>query len=356
MENSVYLVPACGLIAGIVLGYAARRNFFCTLSSLERYWYGNNSNGIRSWVLAAAIAALSTQILIATGVIDVSRSFYLSTGFGWLGAIIGGIAFGVGMAFVGTCGFGALIRLGGGSLKSLIAILILGLSALSTQRGLLAFSRTGFFDSFEIDFAFAGSQSIPDVVSSLAGIDLHFITALILIGLPLIWVFSNLQFRADRSAILTGTTIGLVVTFGWIVTSYFARNSFDTVQIESASFVAPVGDTILQFIAFTGIAPDYGVGLVIGTVAGSALAARSADNVRWEACDDARELSRHIFGAVLMGCGGILAIGCTIGQGISAASLLSASVPVTMISIVFGARMGLSFLLEGSLLSAFKRS
>ena len=145
-------------------------------------------------------------------------------------------------------------------------------------------------------------------------------------------------------------------TFGWIVTSYFARNSFDTVQIELASFVAPVGDTILQFVAFTGIAPDYGVGLVIGTVVGSALAARSADNVRWEACDDAREFSRHIFGAALMGCGGILAIGCTIGQGISAASLLSASVPVTMFSIVFGARMGLSFLLEGSLMSAFKSS
>ena len=96
--------------------------------------------------------------------------------------------------------------------------------------------------------------------------------------------------------------------------------------------------------------------MVIGTVAGSAIAARSADNVRWEACDDARELSCHILGAFLMGSGGILALGCTIGQGISAASLLAISVPVTMTSIVLGARMGLSFLLEGSLLSSFRQS
>ena len=96
-------------------------------------------------------------------------------------------------------------------------------------------------------------------------------------------------------------------------------------------------------------------GMVVGTILGAAIAANSADDVRWEACDDARELSRHIAGAAMMGFGGVLALGCTIGQGVSAASLLAVSVPVSMLSIIFGARLGLAWLLEGSIVSAFRR-
>ncbi len=354
MENSIFLLPLSGLLVGILLGYVARRNFFCTLSSLEQHWYAGNSNGLRTWVLAATIAAASTQILVGAGQIDLSDSFYLTPNFGWLGAIVGGFAFGLGMAFVGTCGFGALVRLGGGSLKSLMAVLILGLAALSAQRGFLALGRTGFFDNFQIDLNFAGTQSIPDVVSHLTSENAYLPVVIILILVPLIWIFKDRKYRQDTKSIITGVIMGCLVTLGWVVTSYFATHSFDPIQIESASFVAPVGDTILQFAAFTGSTPDYGIGVVIGTIIGSAIAARSADNVRWEACDDARELSRHILGAALMGAGGVLALGCTIGQGISAASLLAISVPVTMLSIGVGARMGLSYLLEGSFFSALK--
>ena len=355
MESTTVLLPIAGLAAGIALGFVARRNFFCTLSSLEQYWYGSSSSGLRTWVLAAVVAAALTQLLAGLGLVDVSQSFYLTTEFGWLGAIVGGVAFGVGIDFVGTCGFGAMVRLGGGSLKSLMAVLVLGLSALSAQRGFLALGRTGFFDHYTLDVGFAESQSIPDIVSTLSGTNMLLPVTLILIGIPALWVFSDRKYRADRQSIFTGTTIGCIIAFGWIATSHFASSSFDPVQVESASFVMPVGDTILQFAAFTGSTPDYGIGLVIGTIIGSAIAARSADNVRWEACDDARELSRHIFGAALMGAGGVLALGCTIGQGISAASLLTLSVPVTMLSIGLGARMGLSYLLEGSLISVFRR-
>lgn len=355
MDEISLQLPFAGLIAGILLGFVARRNFFCTLTSLEQYWYADNSTGVRTWVLAAIFAAVFTQLCVAVGWANVDTAFYLSSDFGWLGAILGGLAFGFGMSLVGTCGFGALVRLGGGSLKSLMAIVVLGLSAISAQRGLLSLSRTEFLDSFKIDFAFAGNQSIPNILSSLFASDVNIVVTLALIGLPLLWVFREKAFRNNVSAIFTAFTIGIVVSSGWVATSYFAKESFEIIQIESASFVAPVGDAIMQFTFLTGTPPDYGVGMIIGTIIGAAIAARSADDVRWEACDDARELSRHILGAAMMGFGGVLAAGCTIGQGVSAASLLAISVPLTIGSILIGARLGLAWLLEGSIGAAFIR-
>lgn len=349
------ILPFAGLLAGVLLGYFARRNFFCTMSALEQFWYGNNSTGLRSWALATALALGFTQTLTAFGLVDASMSFYLTPSFVWLGAIIGGFCFGVGMALVGTCGFGALLRLGGGSLKSLVAVVIIGLTALSTQRGLLGNLRVGFFDNFTLDLSFAGNQSIPSILKAFTGLDLQYPLAAVFVFGALWWIFSDKNYRKQHSLIITSVIFAVVVTFGWAITANMARISFDPVQIESASFVMPLGDIILQFAAFTGSGPDYGVGLVFGTIIGAALAARASNDVRWEACDDARELSRHIFGAILMGFGGVLALGCTIGQGISAASLMAVSVPVTMFSIVFGARLGLAWLVEGSVKHAFRR-
>lgn len=355
METNALLLPLAGLLAGSALGYFARRNFFCTLSSLEQFWYGDNSSGIRTWVLATALALLFTQVLIAFGLIEPDMSFYLTPNFGWLGAIVGGLLFGVGMALVGTCGFGALVRLGGGSLKSLMAILIIGLVALSSQRGLFGSLRTGFFDQYTLDLSFAGNQSLPSLIQAFTGYDSSAPIAILLVSIALCWVFSDKDYRKKRNLITTAIIFALVITFGWFITTNIASGSFIPIQVESASFVMPLGDTLLQFIAFTGSGPDYGIGLMFGTILGAAIAARSADDVRWEACDDARELGRHIAGAILMGFGGVLALGCTIGQGVSAASLMAISVPVTMTFIVIGARLGLAWSVEGSVMHAFRR-
>ncbi len=355
MDSASILLPVCGFVGGLALGYVARRNFFCTLSALEQHWYAGNSDGVRTWVLAAVMAAIFTQLAAAFSLADTSTSFYLTPTVGIPAAIIGGLAFGFGMSLVGTCSFGALVRLGGGSLKSLMAVLVLGLTALSAQRGLLGLSRTEFLDRFRVDLSFAGDQSLPALANAMSGSTLSVAVTVLAIGLPAFWVLSDAGFRKNRRALLTGVVVGAVVCFGWIATSLISELSFDPVQVESVSYIAPVSDSILQFVAFTGAAPDYGVGMVLGTVAGAALAARRADDVRWEACDDAAELSRHILGAALMGFGGVLALGCTMGQGVSAASLLAVSVPLTMGSIVLGARMGLAWLLEGSPIAPFRR-
>ena len=347
IENPLGL-PLAGLIVGCVMGYVARRNHFCTMSSLERYWYAGDSTGLRSWVLAAAVALIATQALIAANLIDVSGSFYLTTPLPLVGSIVGGLMFGFGMALVGTCGFGALVRLGGGSLRAFIVLGAMAVSALAASRGVIGHFRQAAIDPFSIDLSSIGGQSIGAIISTLIGLDLNGASAIILGLLLSGWVFKNPGFRRDYGKIVAGCVIGLCIAAGWLTTSYYSQILFVPVQLQAGSFVAPFADTMMQIVAVTNELPDYGVGLVVGVLVGAALAAWQADDVRWEACDDARELGRHLLGAFLMGTGGIFALGCTIGQGVSAVSLMAISAPIVMASIAFGARMGLGVIVEGS--------
>jgi hypothetical protein len=355
MFESPWALPLAGLLIGTIMGLVARWNHFCTLSALERYWYGADADGLRTWVLAGAVALLSTQTLIALGVIDLRESFYLDASFLLPGAVLGGFLFGLGMALVGTCGFGALVRLGGGSLRSLIIVITIGLAALTAQRGLIGRVRETYFEPLSFDFSQAGTQSLSDIVESITGFSLQLALAL-LVGISLLyWVFLSASYRSNVRSILTGTVIGLCVTAGWLTTYHLSHVLFRQVQIESASFVMPPGELILGFIAVTGTIPDYGIGLVVGVVFGSGMAACFTKDVHWEACDDARELSRHLSGACLMGVGGVLATGCTVGQGISALSTMAVSAPIVFVSICLGARLGLRYLIEGSF-GVFTRS
>jgi len=356
MTDAAWFLPVMGGLVGIVIGAVARRNHFCTMAALERYWYANDSRGLRTWVLAATAAIIVTQAMSFGGLIDPSGSFYLNHRFGLTGAIAGGLAFGFGMALVGTCGFGALVRLGGGSLRSLVVLIALGLSALAAQRGVIAEGRIHVVDNLAINLGFAGDQSLGSLASHALGFDARALAAIVIIAGLLAWIFADKGFRRQYGSIATGVTIGCAVAAGWFITHTAAQASFEPVQLEAASFVVPVGDTIVQLIALTGVLPDYGVGLVVGIVIGAAAMAWNKRDVRWEACDDARELGRHLLGAFLMGTGGVFALGCTIGQGVSAASVLAVSAPVVMLSIAVGARLGLAYLLEGSLTAALTTS
>lgn len=356
MDDIGWLLPIMGAVAGIAIGAAARLNHFCTLKALERHWYANDSTGLRTWALAAMVAIVLTQGMTLGGFVDLRGTFYLSPSFGWTGSIIGGLAFGFGMALVGTCGFGALVRLGGGSLRSLVVLLVLGLSALSAQRGLMAQVRSRIVDDLAVDLSFAGDQSLGSLASAFLGFDARLATAAIAVALLAAWIFSSTDYRRRFGHIATAIVIGSIIAIGWAATSWASGHAFEPVQLEAGSFVVPVGDTVIQLIAYTGVLPDYGVGLVVGIPFGAAAVAWRRHDVRWEACDDARELGRHIAGGFLMGTGGVFAMGCTIGQGVTAASVLAVSAPLVMISIGIGARLGLGYMLEGSPWAAFRIS
>ncbi|MBW3098397.1 YeeE/YedE family protein [Pseudohoeflea coraliihabitans] len=343
-----WLLPFAGVAVGVIVGYVARRFHFCTMSALERHWFAGDSNGLRSWILAAATALLCTQLFVALGLAETSDSFYLTEPLPVAGALLGGLLFGFGMALVGTCGFGALVRLGGGNLRALVVLTGIGLAALAAQRGVTGHFRQWFLDPLSIAFPGTGGQSLAAPFNALSGVDLSVPLGLTLGGVTILQLLRDRQFRADRGKLIAGSVIGLAIALGWLITSGLQTQLMRPVQVEAGSFVMPVGDAILQLIAVTGEIPDYGVGLVAGVFIGAAFAAWRADDMRWEACDDARELSRHLLGAFLMGSGGVFALGCTIGQGVSAVSVLAASAPMAVAAMVLGARIGLGVLLEGS--------
>lgn len=349
-----WFLPLSGLLAGSLLGYIARGQRFCTMAALERYWYAGDASGLRTWIFAALSALLFTQALQAAGLAAPNDSFYVHSSLAWTGAILGGFMFGAGMALVGTCGFGALVRLGGGSLRSMVVLVVLAITALSAQKGLIAQGRLYIVDSLAIDFSFAGGQSLGLIASYFVGADITLAVTLLVATPLLFWIFSDADYRCRRKSIGAGLLIGAIIAFGWFATTLGSTHSFEVVQIEAGSFVVPVADTLLQLMAFTGSVPDYGIGLVVGVVLGSALHAQVHHTVRWEACDDARELGRHLAGAALMGIGGVFAMGCTIGQGVTAVSALAISAPLVLVSIGLGARIGLAYLIEGSGLAAFR--
>jgi len=343
LEDSAWTLPLLGVLVGVVMGGVARWSHFCTLSSLERYWYGGDASGVRTWALAIAVAILLTQVLELGGLLDTSGSYYVRSEFSFIGTLLGGLLFGLGMAFVGTCGFGALIQLGSGSLRSLVVVLVIGASALAMQQGVLSPLREALFQA--TSWSFAESASLSGILSGDKSTPLRIAATGAIVLLIFYMCFRDSNFRSDSRRVITGLVIGAMVAAGWLITYQLGQLTFQPVQLESASFVLPPGQ-LLQVLAVSGKA-DYGVGLVVGVVIGSAVVAHVTRMVHWEACDDPRELGRHLIGAVLMGCGGVLAAGCTIGQGISAASALAVSAPVAMTGIVLGARCGLSLLLEG---------
>ncbi len=341
--ESGWLVPAAGMAVGTLMGHEARRHHFCTMSALERHWYAADSRGLRAWVLAALVALVATQVLAIAGFIDTGSSFYLSEPVPVAGTIIGGLMFGFGMALVGTCGFGAVVRLGGGNLRALVVLTGIGLAALSAQRGLVGQFREALIEPLSLDLTDNGFAHAGSLFAGHGAL----LAAALIAAAGLWWVLRDAAFRADRGKWSVGIVIGLCITAGWVITTLASQSLFSIVQVEAGSFVMPVGDAILQIITVTGVLPDYGIGLVGGVFLGAAIAAWRADDMRWEACDDARELSRHLLGAFLMGTGGVFALGCTIGQGVSAASVLALSVPLAMVSIAIGARIGLALLIEG---------
>lgn len=345
--DQAWLLPLAGVLVGGIIGYVARATHFCTMSALERHWYAGDSRGLRAWVLAAAIALLATQSMSAIGLVDLSASFYLASPLPLAGGMVGGLMFGFGMALVGTCGFGAVIRLGGGNLRALVVLTGIALAAIAAQRGITAHFRVVVIEPLSLDLW--RDQSLASAVEALTGWRIDFLLALLVGGAMLAWIFASRPFRADRARIASGAVIGLCIAVGWAITYWFSQILFEPVQMEAGSFVTPVGDLMMQLITVTGALPDYGAGLVVGVLAGAALAAWRSDDMRWEACDDARELSRHLLGAFLMGTGGVFALGCTIGQGVSAVSVMALSAPLTLIFIALGARMGLGYLVEGSI-------
>ncbi len=320
---------------------------------LEDAFFGSDLRRLKSFALAAAVALLATQALAEFGIVDLSRSIYVTPSIGLGGAILGGLMFGIGMALVGTCGFGTLVRVGGGDLRAIVVFLVLGLSALATMRGITGMLRVMLIEPLSVRLSAGSDQTLTSLLG--AGGAMRALLVVSIATALAVWALADGRLLRSPRLLASGLAVGAAIAFGWFATGWLADDEFDPVRVSSLSFVAPLGDTILYIATFSGARLNFGIGSVAGVVAGSFAAAMLARGFRWEACDDARELKRHMTGALLMGIGGVMSMGCTIGQGLTAFSTLAVSAPITLLAIACGARLGLEFTMTGEWLPALRR-
>ncbi len=341
-----HLATLAGFGGGILLGLAARVGRYCIMGAVEDAVYGADLGRMRMLAMSAAVAIAGTFGLITAGVLDPDVTRYFRTAWSPAGSVIGGLMFGYGMAMVGTCGFGSLARVGGGDLRGLVMVTAIGVAAYATIAGPLAPLRLWLVPPVAIE-AGSADHGLAHIAGNALSVS-PLLPALVVAALLAGWALSDTRFRRPSGYLVWSLAVGAVVVFAWAATARIAAVGFDPVEVESFSFSAHMGQSLLYVMTASASEPNFAIGAVAGVMVGAAVGSLFKGEFRWEACDDARELRRQMLGAAMMGIGGVLAVGCTVGQGLSAFSVLSASAPVAIITIFLGARAGLFMLVEGT--------
>ena len=338
-----------GFGVGFVAGAAARYGRLCSMSAIEDALVGGDFRAAKAWGLALAVAMVASLGVGRWLALDFADSVYTSGTLDVAGAVLGGALFGLGMALAGTCSFGLLVRVGGGDLRAMVSAVVIGISAFAFTAGALAPVRAILTGLAPVDLAPLGGPLLSGISARAWPQHASLLSVAIPCALAIVLLLAaalDRRLRRRPRLLTAAVALGGAIAAGWAVTGH-AIDALETTRLESLSFVAPVGRALLQVMSDSLREVGFGVASVAGVLLGAAVVARAKDDIRWEAFDDAREMRRHLLGAVLMGLGGVLARGCTIGQGMSAASVLAVSAPLVMLGVVIGAKLGLMFLLEG---------
>ena len=343
----IHQIALLALLVGMIFGAVTSKTNFCTMGAVSDWVNIGSKDRLRAWFLAIGIAILASQTMHATGMININDAFYLTPNFGWLGYLLGGFLFGIGMTLASGCGQRTLARVGGGNLKSLVVLMILGLTAYMTMRGLLALFRVNVIEVSNINLAKSDivDQGMGTLLAAATGLEniarVNLVLAILLGGGLVIFAFASKTFRGSFDNILAGITIGLLIPAGWYITGVVGFDDFEPMRFESLTFIGPTGESLMYLMTFTGSVINFGIAAVFGVILGSFLYAILSGRFYVETFSDHADMVRHIVGAVLMGFGGVLALGCTIGQGITGMSTLATGSLMALISIIFGCALTL---------------
>ena len=355
MQNPAELAPhvAWGAFAlAFIFGAVGNKTSFCTMGAVSDWVNMGSLNRMRMWLLAIGVAILGANGLALAGVIDLSKSVYPGANFTWLSYLVGGFLFGVGMTLGSGCGSKTLIRIGAGNLKSVVVFIIAGIAAYMTLRGIFGVFRIEVLEKASVTLS--TGQDLPSLFSNVFGFSKNSLILMlsVIVGGGLIaFAYSSGEFRGNFDYSLGGVVTGLVVVGGWYVSGKIGHVAEDpnTLQeafvatnsgrMEAFSFVAPLAWSLeyLMFWSDKSKIITYGIASTAGVIAGSLAYALASKTFRWEGFRDAEDTGMHLIGGVLMGFGGITALGCTIGQGISGFSTLALGSIMTFIAIVAGA-------------------
>ncbi len=328
------LVAWSGFALAFIFGAVGNKTSFCTMGAVSDIVNMGDWGRMRMWLLAIAIAILGAHALQVAGLVDLSKSIYTTPNFTWLSFIVGGFVFGVGMTLGSGCGSKTLIRIGGGNLKSLVVYVFLAISAYMTLRGLFGQFRVSVLQPVAVNFEAYGikGQDLPSLLAA-TGFDIGVL----------------------RLAVAGVVALALLVA-GWYVTGHLGyKENPETLEMtffgtntraaESFSFVAPLAYTLELLMLWTdkSLAPTFGIMAAAGVIAGSFVYARLSGGFRWESFANVEDLANHMVGGILMGFGGVTALGCTVGQGISGFSTLALGSILTFSAIIAGSAATLKY-------------
>lgn len=339
------LVVWSGLGIGIVLGAVMQHFRFCTMGAVADVVNFGDWSRAKAWILAIAVALIGSAVLSVNGVIAPQKSLYGGERVLWLSAVVGGLMFGFGMVLAGGCGSRTLTRMGGGSLKSLVVFLVMGLFAYMTLKGIFGVLRVNTVEKL---FIAMPSQSLLVVFGASAGLA---IGALVLLSIML-------TSTGRKPAVwLAGVLVGALTVAAWWVSGklgYLAEDpntlqeafvATNSGRMEALSFVAPFAYILDLLVLWSDQSRVFtlGISTTLGVILGSLIYSLMTKTFRWEGFSQTEDLVNHMLGGALMGVGGVVAGGCTFGQGISGLSMLAVAALIATPAIVFGAWLALKY-------------
>ena len=359
MESSLKVLLIYTSVLGLILGYVVNRTNFCTMGAVSDLVNIGDTSRFKSWMLAAIIAIIGVTLSGLFNLFDVSQSRipYTNSLFFWPRYILGGLLFGIGMTFASGCGNKVLIRLGGGNIKSLVVLIIAGTMAyLMTRTDFYGIDFHSWMQPISPDLATIGisDQSLPTLIGFLLPAfeqsSLRLFFGLIIPILLIIYIFSGGKFN-NIEHISSGIIVGLIVTMAWFITggsigqewietNNFLDNPYPSVGVQSFTFINPMAETMV----YVGNAGDtyyltFGVTALISVILGSFIYSITSSNFRIEWFVSKEDFVRHLIGGILIGIGGVLSLGCTIGQGVTGVSTLALGSLITLGSIIVGAAL-----------------
>ena len=343
----------------LVLGAVGQKTRFCTMGAVSDWLNMGDTGRMRSWVFAMAVAVTGVVILEATGTINLSAETfppYRSAHFAWLRYLVGGLMFGIGMTLASGCGNRTLVRIGGGNVKSLTVLLVAAVSAyLMLWTSLFETAFLPWIQATSINLAQHGmpSQEVGSIVAGMAGLApsrmLNLtVSALVALGM-FVWVFKSRDFRESSDNVIGGAVVGIAVIAAWYLTGgplgqawkEYAEMATDIpsrVQTQSFTFVAPMGDTVRYLMNPAKLSLiNFGVVALTGVILGAFLYAIPSKAFRYENFFTVRDFAAHALGGALMGIGGVVAMGCTIGQAVTGVSTLAMGSILAFFGMVIGA-------------------
>lgn len=346
-----------GFGLAVLFGALAQRTHFCTMGAVADIVNMGDWARMRMWMLAIGVAMLGFNAMVWLGWIEAGNSIYAGSRLLWLSYLSGGMLFGFGMVLASGCGNKTLLRIGSGNLKSLVVFVVMGFAAFATLKGITAVARVGTVDKVFVELA--TGQDLPSLLAPALGLaktQAALLLGVLVGGGLVLWALIRAEGRS-ADVLLGGIGLGaLVVGFWWVsgVMGHLAEHP-ETLEeaflgstnqrMESLTFTAPVAYTMDWLMYFSDKSKVLTLAIVstLGVIAGSTLYSLLTRSFRWEGFRGVEDTANHIIGAVLMGVGGVVAMGCTVGQGLSGVSTLSLGSFVAFAGIIAGAIAGLRF-------------